>query len=216
LSRYAGIIRETPTGPFVDLDSPGVPAPTATPALPEHEGDGDGASTLVSPVSGGSKAGLALFAAQIPSTGVQPIFDTKSNRVFISHGKQKAIVTQIKELLAFGNFEPVVSVERESTAIPVPEKVFEDMRSCGAGVIHAGAEGKYLDHDGNEHTRVNDNVLIEIGAAMALYGKKVILLVEKGVTLPSNLQGLYRCDYEGDRLDYEATMKLLETFSQFR
>lgn len=35
--RYAGIIRETPTGPFVNLDSPGVPAPTATPELPEHE-----------------------------------------------------------------------------------------------------------------------------------------------------------------------------------
>lgn len=34
--RYAGIIRETPTGPFVNVDSPGVPAPTATPELPEH------------------------------------------------------------------------------------------------------------------------------------------------------------------------------------
>lgn len=51
---------------------------------------------------------------------------------------------------------------------------------------------------------------------MALYGKKVILLVEGGVTLPSNLQGLYRCDFVGDRLDYDATMKLLKTFSQFR
>jgi hypothetical protein len=52
-------------------------------------------------------------------------------------------------------------VERESTAIPVPEKVFEDMRSCGAGVLHVGAEGKYLDRDGNEHTKINDNVLID-------------------------------------------------------
>jgi hypothetical protein len=26
--RYAGIIRETPTGPFINLDSPGVPAPS--------------------------------------------------------------------------------------------------------------------------------------------------------------------------------------------
>jgi hypothetical protein len=51
---------------------------------------------------------------------------------------------------------------------------------------------------------------------MALYGKRVVLLVEKGVPLPSNLQGLYRCDFAGDRLDYEATMKLLKTFSQFR
>ena len=39
--------------------------------------------------------------------------------------------------------------------------------------------------------------------------------VERGVTLPSNLQGLYRCEFEGDRLEYDATMKLLKTFSQF-
>lgn len=142
--------------------------------------------------------------------------DSKANRVFITHGKQRAIVGQIKELLLFGKFEPIVSIERESTAIAVPEKVFEDMRSCGAGVLHVGAEGHYLDKDGNQHAKLNDNVLIEIGAAMALYGKRMILLVEKGVNLPSNLQGQYRCEYEGDKLDYESTIKLLKTFSQFR
>lgn len=42
--RYAGIIRETPTGPFVNLDSPGVPAPTATPELPEHDLDDEATS----------------------------------------------------------------------------------------------------------------------------------------------------------------------------
>lgn len=205
---YAGIIRETPTGPFINLDSPGVPSPTATPDLT------DLSNTL--------HAGETSTAQEIPPTENHvkpppaPAVDAKANRVFISHGKQRAIVAQIKELLTFGSFEPVVSVERESTAIPVPEKVFEDMRSCGAGVLHVGAEGKYLDRDGNELAKLNDNVLIEIGAAMALYGKRVILLVEKGVVLPSNLQGLYRCEFEGDKLDYESTMKLLKTFSQFR
>lgn len=214
--RYAGIIRDTPTGPFVNLDSPGIPAPTATPALPDHDADEeDGAGTPEAGEPSVAKTETP-FSATAPSRVPAPGLDPKSSRVFISHGKQKGIVTQLKELLAFGNFEPIVSVERESTAIPVPEKVFEDMRSCGAGVIHVGAEGKYLDRDGVEHRKINDNVLIEIGAAMALYGKKVVLLVEKGITLPSNLQGLYRCDFEGDRLDYEATMKLLKTFSQFR
>ena len=61
---------------------------------------------------------------------------------------------------------------RESTAIPVPEKVFEDMRSCSAGVIHVGGEGKYIDPEGHEHTKLNDNVLIEIGAAMRCTAKK--------------------------------------------
>ncbi len=210
--RYAGIIRETPTGPFVNLDSPGVPAPTATPSLPEGDTDVDDAAPEdeASPLKAIPQ--ITPPAASPPSAS----FDPKSNRVFISHGKQKAIVTQIKELLEFGNFEPIVSVERESTAIAVPEKVFEDMRSCSAGVIHVGAEGKFLDRDGKEHVKINDNVLIEIGAAMALYGKKVILLVEKGVALPSNLQGIYRCEFEGERLEYDATMKLLKTFSQFR
>ena len=30
---YAGIIRDTPTGPFVNLDSPGIPGPASTPGL---------------------------------------------------------------------------------------------------------------------------------------------------------------------------------------
>jgi predicted nucleotide-binding protein len=137
------------------------------------------------------------------------------NRVFISHGKQKAIVRQIKQLLRAHNFEPVVSVERESTAVPVPEKVFEDMRSCGAGIIHVGAEGEYHDSAGKEHAKLNDNVLIEIGAAMSLYGKKVILVVERGVRLPSNLQGLYRCYLNGDRLDRKSETKLRKTLRQF-
>lgn len=58
-----------------------------------------------------------------------------------------------------------------------------------------------------EHKMLNQNVLIEIGAAMALYGRKFILLVEKDMTLPSNLQGLYEVRYTGTKLDYDATMK---------
>lgn len=208
---YAGIIRETPTGPFINLDSPGVPRPAATSELASTPHSED-----LPPSSTGDVAPAATAGFNASAPAVAPAFDAKANRVFITHGKQRAVVAQIKELLTFGSFEPVVSVERESTAIPVPEKVFEDMRSCGAGVLHVGAEGKYLDKDGNEHTKLNDNVLIEIGAAMALYGKRMILLVEKGVALPSNLQGLYRCDFEGDKLDYESTMKLLKTFNQFR
>ena len=140
----------------------------------------------------------------------------KINRVYISHGKNKKIIEQLKELLKFGQLEPVVSVERESTSIPVPDKVFDDMRKCSAAVIHVSSEGELTDSEGKKHVKINENVLIEIGAAIALYGKNFVLLVEKGVKLPSNLQGLYRCEYEGEKLDYEATMKLLKTFNKFR
>ena len=139
-----------------------------------------------------------------------------NTKVFISHGKNREIVSQLKELLTFGRFQPVVSVERDTTSIPVPEKVFQDMRDCAAAVIHVMSEGELLDSEGKQVPHINENVLIEIGAAIALYDRRFVLLVQKGVKLPSNLQGLYRCEYEGDKLDYEATMKLLKTFNQFR
>lgn len=140
----------------------------------------------------------------------------RGRRVFISHGRNKKIVEQVKELLAFGEFEPIVSVERETTSKPVPDKVLDDMRSCGAGVIHVGTEKRLIDADGEEHHMLNQNVLIEIGAAMALFGRKFILLVERGATLPSNLQGLYEVRYEGAELDHDATIKLLKAFKDFK
>jgi predicted nucleotide-binding protein len=109
-----------------------------------------------------------------------------------------------------------VAQEHETAAKPVPEKVMDDMRSCQAAVIHVGSEGVLYDKDNNEYPQINGNVLIEIGAAMALYGRNFILLVEDGVKLPSNLQGLYECRYEGNQLSGEATMKLLKAFNEFK
>ena len=137
--------------------------------------------------------------------------------IFISHGKNNAIIVgQLKELLAYGQMEPIVSVERETTAISVPEKVFDDMRSCDAGIIHIDLEEIPFGDGDQKVSRLNENVLIEIGAAIALYDKRVILLCKKGTSLPSNLQGLYRCEYEGNQLDYKSTMKLLKTMQELR
>jgi predicted nucleotide-binding protein len=136
--------------------------------------------------------------------------------VFIAHGKSAQVVNQLKDLLTFGNFEPVVAEEHETSAKPVPEKVLNSMRECSAGIIHVASEDELLDKEGVVHHKLNENVLIEIGAAMALYGGKFILLVQKGLHMPSNLSGLYCCYYDGDKLDYDATMKLLKAFSDFR
>jgi predicted nucleotide-binding protein len=59
-------------------------------------------------------------------------------------------------------------------------------------------------------------VYTKLGMVSALYGKRVILLCKKGTSLPSNLQGLYRCEYEGNQLDYSSTMKLLKTMQELR
>lgn len=152
-----------------------------------------------------------------PEESVQKVQETPViPRVFISHGKNsKVIVGQLKELLTYGQMEAIVSVEKETTAISVPDKVFDDMRSCHAGIIHVCQES-CTDTEDHVVSKLNENVLIEIGAAMALYGKRIIILCAKDTKLPSNLQGLYRCEYEGDQLDYTSTMKLLKTLQELR
>jgi len=139
-----------------------------------------------------------------------------SRRVFITHGKNKDFIEPLKKLLGFGELVPVVSVEKQSVSKPVPDKVLDDMRSCGAAIIHVAEEMKLLDQAGNEHTMINSNVLIEIGAAMALFGRRFILLVKEGTELPSNLQGLYEVRYTGATLDGDATIKLLEAINDIK
>lgn len=142
--------------------------------------------------------------------------DERRKKVFITHGKNKELVDPIKKLLEYGELIPVVSVDRQSVSKPVPEKVMDDMRGCGAAIIHVDADKTITDKDGQEHVIINPNVLIEIGAAMAFYGKRFILLVKEGVKLPSNLQGLYEVRYSNETLDATSTIKLLEAIKDIK
>jgi predicted nucleotide-binding protein len=139
-----------------------------------------------------------------------------NRRVAVLHGSNKAFVDPIKRLLVILEMIPVVSTERQSVSKPVPDKVMDDMRGCGAAIIHVDEEATLFDHDHVEHTMVNPNVLIEIGAAMLAYGRRFILLVKDGIRLPSNLQGLYEVRYRGDALSDDATIRLLEAMGDIK
>ena len=134
--------------------------------------------------------------------------------IFISHSKNIKILEQIKQILSFGEFEYKIAVEQETTAIPIPEKIFGFMRECNCALINVSADEQERKEDGSYG--VNPNVLIEIGGAFLLYDKRVILLVDKRVKLPSNLQGLYRSEYEGDELTWDTGIKLQNTLTQFK
>ena len=146
----------------------------------------------------------------------RPDLEKRKKRVFIAHGKNTAFLNPLRQLLNFGELEAVVSTEQPTVAQPVPDKVLVDMRSCGAAILHVDADQVIQDAQGNDHVFVNENVLIEIGASMALYGRRFILLVRKGVTLPSNLQGLFEVRYEGEQLDGTVTISLLEAINDIK
>jgi hypothetical protein len=93
--------------------------------------------------------------------------------------------------------------------------MMDEMRGCDTAVIHVCDDGLRFDAGRSDEPRLGSDVLIEIGAAIALFGRNFILLVEDGVTLPVNLQGLCECRYGGQELDMPATMMLFKAFNDF-
>lgn len=199
-ARSLGMLRKIKDREYVALQ--GTPtSPSSPPLVP------------IAPSEAGDEYDIAEAPEHPAPATVAPAL---SRRVYVTHGKNRAFIDPLKELLAFGEFDPVVSVERETVSQPVPEKVIGDMRTCTAAIIHVDDDRRMLDSEGHPHSVLNENVLVEIGAALALYGKRFILLVKAGVQLPSNLQGLYQVRYEGDKLDGEATIRLLKAINDIK
>jgi predicted nucleotide-binding protein len=202
-----GLIRKIKEKQYVDLNGASLIAATgdSTPASSTDD--------LEQPCDA-----VVLPARQSASSSLPgPQHSAEPNRrVFITHGQNRLFIEPIKKLLGFGEMIPVISVEKTSVSKPVPDKVIGDMRTCGAAIIHVDADETLIDKDAKEHVIINENVLIEIGAAMALFGRRFILLVRDGVRLPSNLQGLYEVRYSGDALDGNTTIRLLEAINDIK
>lgn len=148
-----------------------------------------------------------------PTAPVTPTMQT-AVKVFISHGSNMDIVDQVQTMLGIADISSEVAVKEETSAIPVPEKVFGAMRRCQAGIIIVSVDEKRK--NGADEYTINENVLIEIGAAFVLHEKRVVLVWDKRLKVPTNLQGLYRCEFEGNELSWSAGMKLMKAIRGFR
>jgi hypothetical protein len=199
---FVGFIHQTKTGPFVSTDDLS-PSPVMLPAEEEQAAPPEETRLPRPPDETHGNQGKQ----QSPETA-----DGRAFKVFISHGRDMGIVDQVKDVLELYDIEYEVAVEEETTAIPVPQKVLAAMRRCEAGVMIVSAD----DDDAARSGAINNNVLIEIGAAFVLYDQKVVLLWDKRLKVPSNLQGLYRCEFEGGQLTFGAGTKLAKAIKGFR
>ncbi len=224
-ARSVGFIEEIKGKTYVTLQGTASVEPVGEPELSETPTQNEPSQIAPQHAPTVGHSAPAEARVTVPPPAIEPrgaaltaaiADDQRRRRVFITHGKNRDLVDPIRKLLEYGELEPVVSVERQSVSKPVPEKVMDDMRASGAAIIHVDADRTIIDKEGNEHVLLNPNVLIEIGAAMAFYGRRFILLVRDGVKLPSNLQGLYEVRYSGDNLDAHATIKLLEAIKDIK
>lgn len=99
---YVGIIHQTKTGPFVAIDTPQPqPEEETSPATAKEQAE----------VGTETPTEATIVRADVPA---RPL----SQRVFITHGKNKEVVSQLKDLLSFGKFTPVVAEEHETNSKP--------------------------------------------------------------------------------------------------
>jgi hypothetical protein len=197
---FVGFIHNTKTGPFVAVDDL-QPMPVALPSESE----------VVEPPPEGPEVEeqVASIASAAPALRQAP----SGFRVFISHSKNMAVVDQVKEILALYDIDYELAVEEETAAIPVPQKILAAMRRCQAGVMVVTADEQSRM---NEGFTINTNVLMEIGSAFVLYDQKVVLLWDKRLKVPSNIQGLYRCEFEGDQLSFAVGTRLAKALKSFK
>ncbi len=194
---------------YVELAGTAVPVVDEKPEEVAEDGEPASSNGTPQPV-------LVSKSSAVMPTASTVITDARAKRVFITHGKNKDLIEPIKKLLSLADLEPVVSVQTQTVSQPVPSKVMGEMRSCGAAIIHVDDERHITDKDGVEQIFLNDNVLIEIGAAMAIYGERFILIVKEGLKLPSNLSGLLELRYKGEKPQIEDTIKLIDAINDMK
>lgn len=205
----AGLLRQINERTFVDLKGTASSRDRTFEGVVENR-TGDGTSSRIDITE--------QFADELVRTtsATADARNLRAKRVFVTHGKNRALIDPIKKLLKYGDLEAVVSVQSQTVSQPVLGKIMEEMRSCGAAIIHVENERTLTDAEGSQQVVLNDNVLIEIGAAMALFGARFILVVKDGVKLPSNLQGLLELRYRGDTLDVNDTVALLDAIADMK
>ncbi|WP_027715410.1 TIR domain-containing protein [Desulfuromonas sp. TF] len=138
-----------------------------------------------------------IFELRANSELEQPKIESQ-RRVFISHGQsdewrkvQPFIEKDVK-------LQTIELAQEPNAGRTIIEKLIDNSIRCDSAVIVMTGD----DFTKEEEARVRENVMHEIGFFQGSYGrKKVILLHEEGVNIPSNLSGVAYIPFPKDNIE---------------
>lgn len=119
-------------------------------------------------------------------------------KVFIVHGHDNALKADLARLIEKQGIEAIILSEQANSGKTIIEK-FEEHSNVGAAIALFTNDdlGRLNQEGGKEASRARQNVVFEAGYFMGKLGRnRVILIAEKGVELPSDLQGVVYADTE--------------------
>jgi len=194
-ARFVGLLKQIKDKEYIDIGGPLLtsPAPVATSEPSDENTDpsglyvGDAEPQTTPPVNHRGGA-----------TSSEP--KTHKNAIFVGHGGNRLPVDQLVKILNEYGIPHKVAVDEPNRARPIPQKVAEIMRECGAAILVFTADKEYFDREGDPIWRPSENVSHELGAASVLYGERIVVFKEKGIELPSNFSSVGYIEFEKNKL----------------
>lgn len=199
--KYVGVLREISGSVYVIAD-----ASDAVPEqLPDPPADLTTPAAILPPELDSETSRTDTHEPDRP-----PALDERPRpmQIFVAHGKQRKPLEQLTKILNEWKVPFLVAVDEPNAGRPISQKVADLMKACTAGIFIFTRDAEFTDGDSNVVYRPNENVIYELGAASLLYGRKIVVLKEFGVTFPTDFSDLGWIEFEHDAVDAKA-MELL-------
>jgi predicted nucleotide-binding protein len=195
-AEYLGLVRQATTGKWLASEPTGI----SLQENPAEPGDAEEGET----------GQHDLTEQQPPSPPAHAQMKTPSmlpakNAIFLGHGKNRVPLQQLEKFLSEYKIPHRVVTDEANQGRPISQKVADSMHECGAAIIVFTADEEFKDIKGQTIFRPSENAIFELGAASALYGSRVVIFKEAGVTFPTNFRDIGYIEFDKDLLDAKAS-----------
>lgn len=131
-----------------------------------------------------------VWEVEVVGAKAEPEAETpgKAPKAFIAHGGKSAALNKLHSFLEALGVEPLVVEVEPSEGRLTEEQVDEYMKQADCAIVLA-TYGHIEDvKTRKKHPRLN--VVDELGRCRKVFPRRTVLLVEKGIDLPSNVSGI--------------------------
>jgi predicted nucleotide-binding protein len=189
---YLGLIRQATTGKWLASEPNGIATQDQLAETLELAKANNGQHSLDQ-----EQPALPQSRVELKST----LAASPKNGIFLGHGKNKVPLQQLEKFLSEYKIPYKVVIDEANKGRPISQKVADSMHECGAAIIIFTADEEFRDPNGQVIFRPSENAIFELGAASALYGSRVVIFKEAGVTFPTNFRDIGYIEFDKDRLD---------------
>lgn len=132
------------------------------------------------------------YLEELENNNRESFDEKKYDSIFIVHGHDGELKLEVDKLIKGQGIEAVVLSDQVNGGRTIIEKFVEESSRCSAAIILMTADDEAKEKESNEYKyRARQNVIFEAGYFIGMIGRnRVIIIVEKGVDIPSDLQGV--------------------------